>query len=74
MKPLNYQKIEELRQLANIPTNDGEQFIHVDLNLIWAEAGTVRFGFKWKCEMGERDFRSLDEAIDIVKQLRKKAK
>ena len=71
---LDYKKIEELRKLAAIPYRDGEQFIDVNLNLVWSQAGTIRFGFKWKTEMGEQDFSSIDEAIGIVKGLRKRAR
>jgi hypothetical protein len=73
LKPLDIVKLEELRELCYIPAPHGEQFIHVDLNLLWGSAGTVRFGFRFKLEMGELDFRTLDEAIEIVKMLRKKA-
>ncbi len=60
--------------MANIPYNDGEQFINVWLNLSWKTAGNIAFGFKWKCEMGEQDFSTLDEAIKIVTDLRKQAR
>ena len=73
MRQIDYKKLEELRELAYIPPNGGEQFIHPDLNLIWGDAGTIRFGFKWKREMGELNFTSLDQAIEIVKDLRKRA-
>ena len=73
MQPLNYEKLEELRKLADIPSNMGEQFIHVDLNLGWGNSGDVRFGFRFKMEMGELEFSSLDQAMQIVQKLRKKA-
>jgi hypothetical protein len=74
MKPLDYSKIEKLRTLANIPTNMGEQFISVNLNLVWGSAGTISFGFRYKMDMGEYDFSNLDQAIEIVTKLRQKAK
>lgn len=67
------EQIEELRELVCIPANMGEQFINVDLTLPSAYQGTVRFGFNWKCNMGEYHFGTLDEAIEIVKNLRKRA-
>lgn len=67
------EKIEELRELANIPYNMGEQFININLNLVWGFAGTINYGLNWKCEMGEYDFRSLEEATEIVKRLRERA-
>lgn len=68
------EKLQTLDELANIPTNMGQQFICVDWHLGYGESGVIRFGFNWKCDMGECEFRSLDEAITIVEELRKKAK
>lgn len=73
MKDFDLDKLRTLRDLASIPSNDGEQFIHVDLNLVWGTAGTIHYGFNWKCDMGEIDFRSLDEAIQHVRRLRERA-
>jgi hypothetical protein len=73
MNQLNSLRIEELRKLCHIPWNDGEQFIAVDLNLSSMVSGTIRFGFGYKLEMGELDFSTIEEAIEIVKWLRKKA-
>lgn len=72
--PEELEKLTKLRDLACIPSNDGEQFINVYLNLVWQKSGHINFGFNWKCDMGEQDFRSLDEAIKIVESLRKYAK
>ena len=72
-RPFDVEKLERLRELADIPSNCGEQFINVWLNLCWLESGHVSFGFNWKCDMGEQDFHTLDEAIQIVTELRKKA-
>lgn len=74
MYPIDYKKIDELRHLANIPYNMGEQFINVELNLVWGKAGTISFGFNHKLDTGELHFTTLDEAIEIVKKLRKQAK
>lgn len=72
--PIDYKKVEELRQLAHIPIGDGEQFIHVYLNLVWGHSGHIDYGFKHKMDCGVRDFHSLDEAIQIVNDLRKRAR
>jgi hypothetical protein len=68
------EKLQQLQDLSRISTNMGQQFIHVDLNLTYGNAGTIRFGFDWKCDMGSYDFHTLDEAIEIVKELRKRVK
>jgi hypothetical protein len=65
--------MEELRKLCHIPWNDGEQFISIDLNLSSMVSGTIRFGFGYKLEMGELDFNTLEEAVEIVRDLRKRA-
>lgn len=71
-------KLKELRDLANIPRNYGEQWIDIRLNINGLfneghESGTINFSFNWKCNMGECDFRSLEHAIEEVIQLRKYA-
>lgn len=70
---LDVLKLNELRELSRIPSNDGEQFIHVYLNITWGEVGHINFGFGWKKEMGTREFNNLGEAIVIVKELRERA-
>jgi hypothetical protein len=67
-------KLNELYELANIPTNMGEQFIRVTLNLTRSlKSGTIYFGLDFKMEMGEMEFRNLDEAIEKVEKLRRRA-
>lgn len=66
------EKLQYLKELSSIPTNYGEQFLHV-LLFLGAECGEIRYGFGYKKILGERDFNTLDEAIEIVKKLREYA-
>lgn len=70
---LDPKKLLEVQTLSRIPNNQGEQFIHVYINITWGESGYISYGFKWKAEIGTLDFHSLDEAIKIINELRKKA-
>lgn len=68
-------KLTELRDLVNsIPTNCGEQFVHVSLSLYNSlSSGTISYGLNYKMEMAEVEFYTLDEAIKIVTGLKKRA-
>ncbi len=70
-KMIDYDKIEILRELCNIPYNCGEQWINISLDIRNFSSGNIHFGFDWKMHIGEISFYSLDEAIEQVKSLRK---
>ena len=70
MDEATVEKLKILSDLAkSIPCNAGENFIYFGL---WPNftQGTVEYGLDYKCEMGERDFHTLDEAIAIVQKIK----
>lgn len=68
-------KLTELRDLVNsIPSNCGEQFVHVQLSLYNSlSSGTVSYGLNYKSEMAELQFYTLDEAVKIVTDIKERA-
>lgn len=67
------ERLLQLAELSNIPGNCGEQFIWVKINIGNPNWGSIQYGFRWKCDMGEYDFSSIEDAIEKVKELRKRA-
>ena len=64
--------VERMKILASmmgeIPCDQGRNFIQVTFYPGF-QAGYFTFQFNWKCNNGEREFRSLDEAITILQKL-----
>jgi hypothetical protein len=64
--------VERMKILASmmgeIPCDQGRNFIRVTFYPGF-QAGYFTFQFSWKCNNGEREFRSLDEAIAILQKL-----
>ena len=70
---MNTDKIAEIIEAANIPRNDGEQFISVYLRL-GSESGFISYGLNWKSEfVSEWEFSSLEDALKKVKHIRMRA-
>lgn len=71
---IDAEKLNELRQLMfSVPWNCGEQFVHVNLDLHDLCSGTVSYGLRYKMEMAEERFSTLDKAIEIVNGIKKRA-
>lgn len=65
-------KLQELSELvSSFPFNSGEQFVNIELNLHSLTGGTLSFGLRYKSQMGEMRFYTLDEAIKEVKEIKK---
>lgn len=70
---MNIEKINQIVELCNIPYNGGQQFIHANLRL-GTESGNICYGFDYKSQNGTLEFKTLDEAIAKITNLRQKAK
>ncbi len=71
---IDSQKLSDLNNLVNsIPTNYGEQFVDVRLNLYDLGSGIVKYGLNWKSEMAEVNFSTLEEAFEIVRNIKARA-
>lgn len=64
--------VERMKVLASmmgeIPCDYGKNFITVTFYPGF-KRGYFSYLFNWKCDNGEREFRSLDEAIAILQEL-----
>jgi len=70
MTPEDKNKIDQIQELIHkVPTEYGQNFILVYLNLTWMPTGHINFGINHKMEMGEIEFKSLDQAIEEINKL-----
>lgn len=71
---IDAEKLNELSQiLQSIPGDFGRNMITVTFYPRMA-SGCFNFQFNWKCENGEIEFSSLDEAIEKVGRLAERAR
>lgn len=69
MNDVLIQKIKQ--EIKSIPFEDGKNWININVNLLNVNCGTITFGFGHKLHMGTIDFSSLDQALQIVQDLKK---
>ena len=69
MFELDVEKMKVLAQMmGEIPCDQGRNFITVTFYPGF-RTGYFSIQFNWKCNNGEREFKSLDEAIRILEEL-----
>ena len=73
MFELDVEKMRVLAQMmGEIPCDYGRNLITVTFHRGF-KSGYFTFLFRWKCDNGELDFKSLDEAIQILRGLAERA-